>query len=514
MVAYSSSIIGLFGEAVVVEAFDIVPFAITNTYNADGRPQRTKRSITATTVKSSSFLFPISSRNDNTFKTSLHSTSSSSASLSGKEENNQKDDGEITVEGVVAPLKYDGPYPCLELKFPNLELRNSPSKKNQSAKNRQETSDNGSHVDEGGGTTLSFVLDTGANINSIHSQLVEELDISPLILTKDGKEAMTATTTTDISPTNQCSTSEEGADVVLIGLTGSTSSSSPFAASKLNIPKSIYQIGDCQLAGLPTGQDFIFYRNLTVTGLAKASPVGHGILGQSFLGSFPEGVEFDWQGTDGDPPTVIFYFRPSNDVTEGMKRVPLKKIPIGPIYSILLRVVVDNNDDENSSTTNGIAIPALLDTGSPISLFNPEAAEILGIESSTFSLNEQNNENNQNNDGDMVLVPVVRGSDGGVLPIRRSVSASINLYTAIGDVHLGRGHVYVGQLPGLDMLLSSSVTATSSSQTNKKPQKEKDDVSKNKPAAILGLDFLGQTYRMTLRVGSKDDEVWFEEFKK
>ena len=66
----------------------------------------------------------------------------------------QPGDG-ISVVGVVAPLKYKGPYACLELNFPNI------------------TTD-----------TLTFVLDTGASVSSIRRDLAETLNL-PVVLRKE-----------------------------------------------------------------------------------------------------------------------------------------------------------------------------------------------------------------------------------------------------------------------------------------------------------------------------------------
>lgn len=66
----------------------------------------------------------------------------------------QPSDG-ISVVGVVAPLKYKGPYACLELNFPNI------------------TTD-----------TLTFVLDTGASVSSIRRDLAETLNL-PVVLRKE-----------------------------------------------------------------------------------------------------------------------------------------------------------------------------------------------------------------------------------------------------------------------------------------------------------------------------------------
>jgi hypothetical protein len=124
----------------------------------------------------------------------------------------------------------------------------------------------------------------------------------------------------------------------------------------------IYMLGDCQLDGLPPEQNFTFMTNLTAAALPHASPVGDGLLSLSFFYSFPAGVEFDWHGTDGDPPTVIFYFGKTlpESIYKGMTRVALIRMAV-QVLAITLRV-------------KSVDITALLDTGSPITVLNPQAA--------------------------------------------------------------------------------------------------------------------------------------------
>ena len=72
----------------------------------------------------------------------------------------------------------------------------------------------------------------------------------------------------------------------------------------------IVLLGDCKLGGVPPDQQNVkFMKNLTAAALdlGIANAVADGLLGVSFFQSFPEGVEFDWHGTDGDEPTVQFW---------------------------------------------------------------------------------------------------------------------------------------------------------------------------------------------------------------
>jgi hypothetical protein len=475
----------------------------------------------------------------------------------------------------VATLKYVGPYPCLELKFPDLpNHHHHPTNKKKN--------DDGGDDDDDSDVVLTFVLDTGANVNSIDAKLVRDWNLD-LALPSSTRR-------------NNSATSFSGAP--LIGLAGASAPSSSSSSSNTHPTTTnnnnnnnnnnnsmmggyFYSLGTrCQLVGLPPEQqEFIFLRNLSAVSLTKASPVGHGILGQMFFRSFPAGVEFDWSGTDGDPPTLIFHFgrssRPSsrrqqqqqqkqqqqqqqqqqqgprrrrsimdNDddiddgmddiivldngdgdddpITRGMTRVPLRRLP-GHVFAITLKI---NNG-------SGVEIPALLDTGAPMTIFNPEAATLAGIdtcpppplrtilENDTTDPIQQQQQQQQQQMGDEHLK--VTGSDGGMLRLRRSVSP-ISIQTAMGDVSLGSGHVYVGDLPGLAMIMTPAAAVAAANDsiiTTATTDSDASDVSDDndappRPAAILGLDFLRRTHRMTLRVGGGDgeeDEVWFEEWK-
>ena len=214
------------------------------------------------------------------------------------------DDDSYAVVAVVAPLKYLGPYPCLGLRFPHLS------------------------------TTFEFLLDTGANVNTVDAKFVKELSL-PLV-----------------------ASSKE------LGVLGSAG-----IGGRVK-PGDIFKLGDCELVGLPPEQTARFMKNLTAAAIEHSTPVGDGLLGLNFFLSFPAGVEFDWYGTDGDPPTLVFYYGndlPAIDnVQEGLVRVPLTRLPVG-----LLSLTVN---------INGVDMPALLDTGSIVTVLNKEAADLAGID--------------------------------------------------------------------------------------------------------------------------------------
>lgn len=336
---------------------------------------------------------------------------------SGGQGQSPNDTGSLSLVGVVAPLKYAGPYPCLSLRFPDLNAT---------------------------GAVLDFVLDTGANVNSVNARLVEELDLPLETSLRD------------------------------LPIVGSAGVGGSF------LPGDIVRLGDCQLEGLPPGQDFTFLTNLTAAALSpRASPVCDGLLGLSFFLSFPAGVELDWYGTDGDPPTTIFYYGRElpEDAREGTTRVPLKRLAAN-----VLSMTID---------VNGTEVTALLDTGAPMTVLNRRAAEAAGVETTAPEDPDGNPEKfpplRPPKIGDDVLP--VRGVDGGIISLRRSVTP---VPIRAGNVSLGEGPIYVGDLPGLAILGGLG--------------------DESPPAAVLGLDSLRRTYRTILRVAS--NEVWFEELRK
>jgi len=335
----------------------------------------------------------------------------SSAAADGNicEHNETTDEPAPLITGVVAPLKNVGPYPCLRLCFPNL----------------------------GQGVSLDFLLDTGANVNSIDTRRVQELGMPMVASSKDLPF------------------------VESVGVGGSSA------------PGDIYQLGDCCLDGLPADQSFTFMRNLTAASLPIATPVGDGLLGLGFMFSFPAGVEFDWHGTNGDPPTMIFYYGStiSKEVIKGMTQIPLERLA-GQILSLKVYV-------------NGVKFPALLDTGSPITVLNPQAAKEAGIDIVKETTLEHKKQ--KQTVGDNILM--VGGVDGGRVELHRS--ASPVSVSAGQNVSMGEGYVYVGDLPGLALVGGLGDTAP--------------------PAVVLGLDYLRRTYRMILCVS--ENEVWFEELK-
>jgi hypothetical protein len=249
-------------------------------------------------------------------------------------------------------------------------------------------------------------------------------------------------------------------------LIGATTSQSAKAGT-------MHMLGDCQLVGLPPPPR-TFLRNLVAASLPFASPVGIGLLGLPFLWTFPAGVEFDWHGTDGDPPTLIFYYGEADtldfNTMENMVHIPLEPL-LGGLMTLRINVA-------------GAEMKALLDTGSPLTVLNVKACELLGInsESTTVDVNHA-----------AVGVVGVDGSQSKLKRLEDIVSIQVMGDDQDTNVSLGQGHVWSGELAGIEMIRRLDPTSG----------------GEDEPAAVLGLDFLQNAYRMILRAPS--NEAWFEE---
>jgi hypothetical protein len=367
-----------------------------------------------------------------------------------QQQQQQQQDEAPRFVGVVAPLKYIGPYPCLSLNFPKLLGTTRITGTTLTSPN-----DNHHHHDHGA-LPLDFLLDTGANINTVNAQFANKYALDR-VESRDDELAV-------------------GKCAAAAGVGGTIEAGE------------IYMLGDCELVGLP--QPFTFLRNLTAASFPLASPTGSGLLGQPFFQSFPAGVEFDWHGTNGDPPTIIFYagheLRDEAQANTTMIRVPLDRLPL--THLLFLNV-----------TINGVTLPALLDTGSPVTVLNRHAARDAGIEtaipqnSSPVDLQEQLQRQEAQSHhhhhgvaiGDKVIL--VGGFDSRPLCLLRSQSSNVPIQVG-SSMSLGQGPVYVGDFPGLRYVTG---------------------VEGKGPAVVLGLDFLQQTHRMILR--ATVNEVWFEE---
>ena len=130
-------------------------------------------------------------------------------------------DDQLELTGVVAPLTYSGPYPCLGLEFRHLKQNDNM---------------------QPGGMAINFMMDTGSNINAIQKNLSKSLKLP--------KESIAA--------------------IVSAGAGGS------FEAGYR------VMLGDCHLSNMPKGYDSLFMRDLTAASIDMGLVVAEGLLGTPF----------------------------------------------------------------------------------------------------------------------------------------------------------------------------------------------------------------------------------------
>ena len=278
------------------------------------------------------------------------------------------------------------------------------------------------------GISLDFVLDTAANTNTLNLQVAQELKLNVV-----GRALPGLSAAGEIA----------GADT--------------------------FFLGDCQLEGL--GDD-IFMQELTASALP--TPAAAGLLSKAFLDCFPGGVEFDWTGT----PSVTFH--DTRRDTVDMVMVPISPLPITLLPTVTVRI-------------QGVDMTALLDTGSPITVMNAAAATMAGIRgSNTVSATDKNPFQTMMNNiktanaaarGDVLLLA---GQNGERIQLIKSAE-QVPVSLANGAVDFGKGHIYIGDIPGL--VAMNSVLGVDA------------------PACVLGMDVLRVKPKMLYR--GQDNQVYF-----
>jgi hypothetical protein len=342
--------------------------------------------------------------------------------------------------------RYYWPYPCLTLKFPNLAT----------ASQRQRNVS---------GVELDFVLDTAANTNTIQEAIPLELKLPKVGNALPG-----------VGPAGAI----PGADT--------------------------YLLGDCQLVNYnqQEADQFIFMTNLSASSLPSASPVAAaGLLGTAFLDCFKGGVEFLWassaktehqsitdDSTSSHSPSVRFHKIPQSCKLEGLNPIPITPLNVSCLPSIQLNV-------------DGVQLKALLDTGSPITIINAEAARIANIETTAQqddndikrgsnpladfvqSLQKTADKSRSIASQDIVLVAGL-GKTVELMKTQYPVSiGALSQFDSSAVVHLAEIPVYVGDLPGLASLGEMDPSSP--------------------PMAILGMDVISRKKRMIYR----SKEVYF-----
>ena len=246
-----------------------------------------------------------------------------------------------------------------------------------------------------------------------------------------------------------------------------------------------FLLGTCELGDLPKQERFEFLSGLTASALPIASPAAAGLLGVAFLDSFPGGVEFSWgatgkadEGEVGNPPSVTFYgdMQGVEQVTAGLTRIEVLRLPASLLPCVSLRV-------------NGVAMRALLDTGSPITVLNAAAAAASGV--STTPVEGAGGGGGGNPFSRLAAsfksaqavargdVLSIMGANGQPTQLIRSLPAAMSVCSATeegagGEVAFGSATFYVGDIPGLAALDGLGAAAG--------------------PAALLGMDVLRRRY--------------------
>jgi hypothetical protein len=342
------------------------------------------------------------------------------------------------VTSIQVPMKFFGPYPTIGLRFPDLATAN------QKSQNLT-------------GVSLDFILDTAANTNTINAQVANELELEVVGEAPPG-----------------------------VGSAGAISGGNT------------YMLGDSELEG--TGKKpFTFMQGLTAAALPIASPACAGLLSQAFFYCFEGGVEFNWGSQsqsleDGMiPNSASITFHGEKDanlenILSKLTRVPIEPVPVTQLPSVILKI-------------NGVEVPALLDTGSPITVLNSRAAQQAGIETITVASGPEKANNpfaavanrfkaaqatsKAAANGDLLTIA---GTNGQSTTLLKSTSAAkISLSGGSQDVSFGESNIYVGDIPGLAALNGIGVDSP--------------------PSAVLGMDVLRKRPKMLLR--ARDQEVYF-----
>jgi len=297
------------------------------------------------------------------------------------------------------------------------------------------------------GISLDFLLDTAANTNTIQAQVAKELELELI-----------------------------GEALAGVGSAGEISGGNTFL------------LGNSELEG--TGEKpFAFMQNLTASVLPIAIPACAGLLSLPFFYCFEGGVELNW-GSQSAPPSISFYGEKEVELEQTlseMTRVTINPVPVTQLPSIILKI-------------NGVEVPALLDTGSPITVLNSQAAKEAGIETLVPSQPEPSKNPfasiasrfksaqataQASTNGDLLTIAGANGQPTTL--IKSTTNAEILLPGDLQDVSFGDNRVYVGDIPGLAALNGIGVDSP--------------------PTALLGMDVLRKRPKMFLR--ARHHEVYF-----
>ena len=320
-----------------------------------------------------------------------------------------------------SPLRWiGGVYPGVALSFPMLS---SPAQKARQLRGEATAI----------GVTLDFIVDTAANANTISAQVA-----GPTV--QGGLELQ-----------------QVGSLSGVVGAAGAFGGTSP-----------TYSLGVAELADLPKEERIPFISGLTASALPIAAPAAAGLLGVSFLNSFPGGVEFVW-GNGGVPPSITFF---GDSPGTAASRAELSAVKVTALAGSGLPTV--------PLRINGVVVNALLDTGSPITVLNKAAASLVGLDEANgggggsnplarFAAGVKSAQAAAR--GDVLTV----GGVNGPVQLTRTQSA---VAMSLGDsASFGNDlRPYIGDLPGLALLDGLGASAG--------------------PAVVLGTDVLRRRPRL------------------
>ncbi|KAL7542611.1 hypothetical protein ACHAWF_007213 [Thalassiosira exigua] len=321
------------------------------------------------------------------------------------------------------------------------------------------------------GVSLDWVLDTAANVNTINAQVAQELELEKVGEAPGGVGASGALT---------------GGDTFLLGDCELDAGSNAEAADATDAT-------DATAEEREENNNFVFMQGLTASALPVASPAAAGLLGLAFFYCFEGGVEFDW-GLDG-APSVAFHGSDRSLKVDGMTRVPFESLPVSMLPSVNVSI-------------NGVEIPALFDTGSPVTVLNERAAEAAGV---ALSFGEKERQGGGNFFSKIASnieaaketaqatargdVLALAGGDGRPIRLVRSKSPhDVTVKLPPGDrtneseyATIGTSRIFVGDLPGLAALGGLGGDAP--------------------PAAVLGMDVLRMRPKLVFR--ARQREIYF-----
>lgn len=359
---------------------------------------------------------------------------------------NTEDENDV----VRAPLRFLGPYPTIPLRFPNLATA--------SQRDRNIT-----------GVSLDFVLDTAANTNTINAQVAQELSLEKVGQAPGGFGAAGGIMGGDTFMLGDCELD------INLGMAKENRAVDEENEGSEEVDK----------------EKFVFMQELTASALPVASPAAAGLLSLAFFYCFEGGVEFIWGDSANPVPSVTFYGSDKHLNLDGMTCVPFDSIEGTMLPSVTLCV-------------NGVEIPALFDTGSPITVLNARAAEKAGI-ATAIPMEDLDPEKQSKKDGKggswnpfsklaanvqsasqiaqattRGEILTIAGTNGKPVYLVKSESplelqvaskAEQSASSQTKYTKLGENNVFVGDLPGLAALGGLGGDAAP-------------------PAAVLGMDFL------------------------